>query len=113
MVILVVTWGLHAMLAGLPALVGLFVRTPGSWRGFAVALLVLPFAALVGMKIAWPIGGLASFLVTLTLLTVVVFVSELLLQMPLVGTAWSRLVVLLAAVLAAMPIHLLVPALPE
>lgn len=111
--LLVMTWGLHAVVAGLPALVGLFIRTPGSWRAFAVALLILPFAALVGMKGVWPIGGLSSFVITLELLTVVVFIAELLLQIPLFRTALSQFFVLLAAVLSAVPIHLSVPALPD
>jgi hypothetical protein len=109
----VVIWVLHAMVAGLPAVVGLFLRGPGNWSGFAVALLILPFAALVGMTMAWPIAGLSSFAMTLALLTVVVFVAEVLLQMPLFGTAWSQFLVLLVAVLAAVPIHLAVPALPD
>jgi hypothetical protein len=111
--LLVMIWGMHAVVAGLPALVGLFIRTPGSWRGFAVALLILPFAALVGMTIVWPIAGLSSFVMTLALLTVVVFIAELLLQMPLFRTEWSQFLVLLVAVLAAVPIHLAVPALPD
>jgi hypothetical protein len=108
-------WLLHAVAAGLPAIYALIVSLPGRWRALSASLVIIPFLALIGAQFIWPVGGASSFLSRLALLTIVVFAIEALLLLPNLRSCskWCHLLLLTAAVLAVLPIQLIVPFLPD
>jgi hypothetical protein len=110
-----IVWLLHAVAASWPAIVAWIVKLPGRWRSLSAALVIIPFLALIGAQGIWPVGGAASFMWRLGLLTIVVLGTQALLLLPSLrrGPKWSRLLLLLVAVVAVVPIQLIVPSLPD
>jgi hypothetical protein len=108
-------WLLHAMIGGAPAIVAAIAGQNGKWRWAGGALVVAPLWALVMMQGVWPSGGASSFLTRLILLTIVVFVAELLLVLPTArsGSVWHGLLLLGLAIASVVPIQLAVPSLPD
>jgi hypothetical protein len=108
-------WLLHAAAASGPAIYAWIVSLPGRWRALCSAMVIVPFMALIGAQVIWPVGGASSFLWRLGLLTVVVLGLETVLLLPTVrqGSKWYRLLILIVAVAAAVPIQLVVPSLPD
>jgi hypothetical protein len=107
-------WFIHAVAAGLPAIVAFFGKVPIRWF-FVLALLAAPFWALLPAQTIWPVGGASSYFTRLIVLTFVVFVAEIVEVSPVMrkAPAWCHLLVLAIAVLAVIPLQLSVPALPD
>ena len=107
-------WMAHAVLGGLPLVAGYLNRIPCRWA-VCLALLTVPFWALLPAQEIWPVGGMSSFLARLLLLTLVVFIAEgieVLLSKRSAPTPY-HLLLLAVASLAVVPIQLLVPSLAD
>lgn len=107
-------WFGHAVVARLPAISALIGRVRIRWI-YALALLVLPFWALVPAQWIWPSGGMVSYLTRLMILTGAVFVAEGIEVLPLMRKAptWCHLLLLAIATLSVIPIQLVVPSYPD
>lgn len=83
--------------------------------GFSAALLILPFLALIPAQGMWAVGGMVSYLIRLLILTGVVLVAQLVEVLPFMRRAptFCHVLLLAAAVLAVVPIQLMVPAYPD
>jgi len=108
-------WSLHAIAASGPAIFAWIVKLPGRWRALSAALVIIPFLALIGAQGVWPVGGASSFLLRLGLLTIVVLGIQAFTILPSLrrGPKCSRLLLLVVAVVAVVPIQLIVPSLPD
>lgn len=107
-------WLLHAAIGGLPAMVAI-LRGRGNRWGYCLALLIVPFWALLTAQMIWPVGGMSSYLLRLTILTVIVFIAQLIKVLPFMSEASAgyHLSLLIIAVLAVVPIQLAVPSYPD
>lgn len=107
-------WFLHAVTAGLPVIGALIERLRIRWA-YCLALLVVPFWALVPAQMNWLTGGMVRYLTRQMILTGVVFVAEGIEVLPTMrkAPAWSHLAILAVAVLSVIPIQLVVPAYPD
>jgi hypothetical protein len=111
---LALVWIAHAVLAGLPAITAYRNRIPCRWA-VCLALVAGPFWALLLAQGFWPVGGMSSYLLRLLLLTAVVFVAELIeVSLSKRSAPIGRHMLLLAgAILAVVPIQLMVPSLSD
>ena len=107
-------WLLHAVAAGLPAIATLLAGKRNNW-GYCLSLLILPFFALIPAQVIWPTGGMSSYLARLMFLTSVVFVMQCVEALPSMrgAPAWYHALLLTVAVLAVIPIQLVVPSFPD
>ena len=113
--LLFLTWGAFALVGGIPATIAYACGVRGGWLGWAAALVIAPYWALILTQAIWPIGGLSNFIFRLRLLVLVAFVAETMMLLPKIrnGPVWTRAGILLLAVLSAVPIQIAFPPLPD
>jgi hypothetical protein len=107
-------WLFHATLGGSPAIDAVLGGKVHRWV-HSLLLVVLPFWSLQLAQMLWPVGGMSSYLTRLAVLTVIVFITELLgiLAQRRNSPKWVDPLLLILAMLSVVPIQLLVPALPD
>lgn len=109
-----IVWLFHAVAGGLPAIVAVLGRKVDRWV-YSLLLVILPFWALLPAQVLWPIGGMSSYLTRLIVLTVIVFIAEVIEVLARMRKApgWIHPVLLIVALLSVVPIQLIVPSLPD
>jgi hypothetical protein len=107
-------WLFHAATGGSPAIDAVLGGKVNRWV-YSLLLVVLPFWSLQLAQMLWPIGGMSSYLTRLAVLTVIVFIAELVEVLSQMRNAhrWIHPLPLIVAVLSVVPIQLLVPSLPD
>jgi hypothetical protein len=107
-------WIIHGTIAGSPAVAAYLKGIRSRWK-HCLALVSVPFWCLLPAQVIWPAGGFSSYFTRLLILTVVVFVAELIAISPLLRRAatWRHWLLLVLTSLAVVPIQWIVPAYPD
>lgn len=109
-----VVWMAHVVAGGLPAIAFGLRGRRDRWA-YCLLLVTLPFWALLPAQMLWPVGGMSSYLTRLLVLTAIVFIATLIdvFASRRKAPGWIHPLLLIAAVLAVVPIQLVVPSLPD
>jgi hypothetical protein len=109
-----VVWLIHAVAGGLPAIVFGLRGWPFRWT-YCLLLIALPFWALLPAQVLWPVGGMSSYLTRILVLTAIVFIATLIevFANRRKTPVWIHPLLLVASVLAVVPIQFVVPPLPD
>jgi hypothetical protein len=107
-------WLFHAAMGGMPAIDAVLGGKVNRWV-YSLLLVVLPFWSLQLAQMLLPTGGMSSYLTRLAVLTVIVFIAELVEIWTQLRNApkWIHPFLLIVAVLSVVPIQLLVSSLPD